>query len=288
MSRRRGLGVLAALCLVLASASPAAAKTILFVGNSFTFGAGSPVMRYRPDSVTDLNCEGIGGVPALFRTFAEEAGLDWQVSLETSPGKDLAWHLDNKSAVIGRPWDVVLLQGYSTLDAARPGDPTRHIAAAKALSELLARANPQVSIRLTSTWSRADLTYQPAGHWYGQPIGRMADDLSAANRAALAAAPKIAGTVEVGEAWNRAIEDGVADANPYDGIEFGKISLWTWDQYHASAEGYYLEALMVFGTVTGHDPRNLGPNERAASDLGLDPRVAGRLREVAARELGLN
>ena len=37
------------------------ARTILFIGNSFTFGAGSPVMRYQPERVADLNGEGIGG-----------------------------------------------------------------------------------------------------------------------------------------------------------------------------------------------------------------------------------
>ena len=40
--------------------------SILFVGNSFTFGAGSAVKFYRAETVTDLNSEGIGGVPALF------------------------------------------------------------------------------------------------------------------------------------------------------------------------------------------------------------------------------
>ncbi|WP_312487135.1 hypothetical protein [Sphingomonas sp.] len=97
------------------------AETILFVGNSFTFGANSPVMRYRPDAVRDLNKEGIGGVPALFKTFAEQAGQDWTVSLETSPGKDLAFHYEQKRREIDRRWDVVILQDYSTLGRAAAG-----------------------------------------------------------------------------------------------------------------------------------------------------------------------
>ncbi len=71
MMRRLALVALAALLT-----TPASAETILFVGNSFTFGYGSPVMRYHPERVIDLNDEGIGGVPALFKTFANEAGLD--------------------------------------------------------------------------------------------------------------------------------------------------------------------------------------------------------------------
>lgn len=264
---------------------PALARDILFVGNSFTFGANSPVRRYHPDRVTDLNGEGIGGVPALFKAFADEAGLDWTVSLETSPGKDLAFHLANKRAVIDRPWDVVILQGYSTLDAERPGDPTRHIAAARALAELFHARNAQAQVNLVSTWSRADLTYKPGGHWYGQPITRMGEDLTAASRQALAAVPGLRAMIPVGGAWNRAMREGLADPNPYDGIAFGQINLWSWDQYHASAEGYYLEALMVFGSVTGIDPRTLDGKENAADDLGLDPKVATKLRVIAAEEL---
>lgn len=49
--------------------------SILFVGNSFTFSAGSAAMFYRAETVTDLNNEGIGGVPALFKSFADQAGL---------------------------------------------------------------------------------------------------------------------------------------------------------------------------------------------------------------------
>ena len=267
------------------AAGPVPARMILFVGNSFTFGANSPVQRYHPDRVTDLNGEGIGGVPALFKTFADEAGVDWTVSLETSPGKDLAYHLATKPAVIDRAWDVVILQGYSMLDPARPGDPTRHIAAARALADLFHRRNPGAQVDLVSTWSRADQTYRPNGHWYGQPIARMAEDLDAANHQALAAGPGLHAAVPVGKAWSRAMRDGLADPNPYDGVAFGQVSLWSWDQYHASAEGYYLEALMVFGTVTGLDPRTLDGKERAADDLGLDPKVATGLRAIAAAEL---
>jgi hypothetical protein len=63
----------------------------------------------------------------------------------------------------------------------------------------------------------------------------------------------------------------VADPDPYDGVSFGQVDLWGWDHYHASAYGYYLEALVVFGGVTGRDPRSLGEQETSAVDLGLSP-----------------
>ncbi|WP_430635768.1 DUF4886 domain-containing protein [Sphingomonas hankookensis] len=220
-------------------------------------------------------------MPALFRAFAEQAGLDWTVSLETSPGKDLAFHYANRRAVIDRRWDVVILQGYSTLDAARPGDATRHGEAAGQLAALVRARNPQASVKLVETWSRADLTYRPGSRWSGKPITAMARDLARANRKVARTTPGIAGTIPVGSAWNRAIATRVADANPYDGIDPGTLGLWADDHYHGSSAGYYLEALTIFGRVTGYDVRRLGAQERAAADLGLTGQQAVALQRIA-------
>ena len=54
---------------LLLAAGNVLAGSILFIGNSFTFGFGSPVRYFRPDTVTDLNSSGQGGVPALFKSF---------------------------------------------------------------------------------------------------------------------------------------------------------------------------------------------------------------------------
>src|SRR5512132_1217140 len=108
--------------LALVMQSPGHAASIVFIGNSFTFGELSDVKHYRPEAVHDLNHDGIGGVPALFKTFTVQAHLDYDVSLETSPGKNFDFHLQEKAAVLDRPWDHVLLQGYSTLDQHNPGD----------------------------------------------------------------------------------------------------------------------------------------------------------------------
>jgi hypothetical protein len=135
-----------------------------------------------------------------------------------------------------------------------------------------------------STWSRADQTYPAKGAWAGQPIEAMARDVRAAyDKAASAAGIKF--VIPVGEAWTRAIQTGVADPNPYDGIEAGKLNLWTYDNYHASTHGYYLEALVIFGSVTGRDPRSLGQNECSAYELGLSRAEAKTLQQVAFDEL---
>jgi hypothetical protein len=268
-----------------ALAGAARAETILFVGNSFTFGATSPVLRYRPEQVTDLNKEGIGGVPAIFKVLTFQAGLDYQVSLETSPGKNFDWHLANRLPLIDRPWDVVILQGQSTLDLERPGDPTRIIESGRQLSDVLGKRNPAARIYYQATWSRADLTYAKPSPWRGKPIAAMARDVRAGYDRARAVSPAVRGVLPVGEAWTRAMEAGVADPNPYDGLTFGQVDLWGWDQYHASAAGYYLSALVTFGAVTGRDPRSFGEREVAAYELGLSPAQAIGLQKAAYEQL---
>jgi hypothetical protein len=269
----------------LSTAEAGKAPTVVFIGNSFTFAAGSPVRFYRAASVTDLNNEGVGGVPALFKAFTAQAGREYVVSLETSPGKNFDFHIANKKEVLSRPWDYVVMHGYSTLDSKKPGDPTALVKTAKELAEILRSQNPAVDIRLMATWSRADQTYLKTGHWNGKPIEQMALDIRAAYDLAAAGTPAIRGVIPVGEAWNRAMAAGVADPNPYDGIDFGKVSLWTTDHYHGSTYGYYLEALMIFGDLTGLDPRSLGKDERAAFELGMSAKQAEDLQKVTYEEL---
>jgi hypothetical protein len=260
--------------------------SILFVGNSFTFGFGSPVRVYRANTVQDLNDQGIGGVPALFKALAAQAGRSFDVSLETAGGKGLDYHFEDKASVIGKDWDYVVMHGYSTLDAKRPGDPTKLVQSSKQLADLFKSMNPKVDVRLVATWSRADQTYTEKGHWSGKPIEQMALDVRAGyNLAAEAGKPIIRGVIPVGEAWNRAMKVGLADPNPYDGIAADQIDLWTYDHYHASAFGYYLSALMVFGDITGLDPRSLGKGERTAYELGFSGDQAAALQKVAFEEL---
>jgi hypothetical protein len=275
-------------CSMTFTSNLAAAQSrtsVLFIGNSFTYAQGSPVHFYRAGTVTDLNGEGVGGVPALFKSFADQAGLDYDVSLETRGGAGLDFHLAEKSAAIGkRGWDAVVMHGYSTLDAQKPRDPAKLVATSKQMADLLRTKNPGVAIYLMATWSRADQTYPKDGAWAGQPIEAMARDLRTAyDSAARAAAAKA--VIPVGEAWLRAMQTGVADPNPYDGVEAGKLDLWTYDHYHGSTYGYYLEALVIFGALTGRDPRLLGDTECSAFELGLSRAQAGALQQVAFDEL---
>lgn len=280
----RSVWPLATAYLLLGVSFPAAAERVLFIGNSFTYGAGSAVRFYRNHTVTDLNNEGVGGVPALFESFTEQAGLDYDVSLETRGGTGLDFHLAEKRHLIDRRrWDIVVAHGYSTLDADQPRSPLKLAATAKELADVLRARNPGVTLYLMATWARADQVYPAAGAWAGATVAKMAADVRAAYDAAAAGAD--ATVIPVGDAWNRAMQTGVADSNPYDGIEAGKLDLWTYDHYHASTHGYYLEALVIFGRLTGRDPRSLGLSECSAFELGLSRAEVRALQQVALDEL---
>ena len=271
--------------VVAVGSTGAAATSVLFIGNSFLFGSGSAVRFYRADTVTDLNGEGNGGVPALFKSFTQQAGLDYDVSLETRGGSGLDFHLANKLDVIGqRGWDAVVMHGFSLLDADKPRDPAKLVATSKQMADALRAKNPAVSLYLMATWARADHVYPAKGAWAGQPIEVMARDIRAAyDQAAAVAKPKA--VIPVGESWTRAIQAGVADGNPYDGVDAGKVNLWTYDSYHASTHGYYLEALVIFGSLTGRDPRSLGDSECSAFELGLSRTEVKALQQVAFDQL---
>ena len=266
-----------------------AATSVLFIGNSFTYGAGSAVRYYRAETVRDLNREGQGGVPALFKSFTQQAGLDYDVALETSGGKGIDWHVANRWSVITQqPWDIVVAHGYSTLDAKKPGHPELLVTTAMQLANALLAKNPKADLRLEATFPRADETYGPQGAWYGKTIGDMAKDVRAAYDLAAKTSPVIKGVIPVGEAWVRAMDAGVADHNSLDGIDAGKLNLWTYDNYHASVAGYYLKGLVVFGALTLQDPRSLGGNECSGYELGLSVPQVKALQQVAYEQLKLS
>lgn len=271
----------------LLGAPAAHATSILFVGNSFTYGepaGGAPIVEYyNPTTVTDLNGSGIGGVPALFKAFTAQAGLNYTVSLETVPGVGVDYHYNNKlSLLTTQPYDVAVFQSYSTLDGAHPGSPATLITYADRLAQALDAQNPNLRVLLDSTWSRADQTYLPSGHWYGDSISQMYLDVQSGYVQADNASNRIDGVIPVGAAFNEAIQTGLADSNPYDGIDAGKFNIWAPDSYHASPYGYYLEALTEFSAITGDSATMFGASDPVAAALGIDGARAVRLQQIAA------
>jgi len=279
------------IALLAISALAAEARTVLFLGSSFTYGARAAAQHFKPGLVTDLNGpnafgETYGGVPAIFKQFTLDAGLtDYEVSSQLVGGKGLEYWFTVPETLkkIDRPWDVVVMHGFSTLDQAKPGDPALLLSSSKEIARLFLAKNPNARLYLFATWGRPDQVFPETatGPWKGTSVQKMGQDVHAAYERAVREEPRYAGIVPVGLAFNRAIDTGIADANPYDGLDAGTVNLWGYDSYHGSNHGYYLEALLDFGRITGLDPRLLDGKTRVAEALGISPQQSRALMQVA-------
>ena len=264
-----------------------------------------------------------GGIPGVIEALADQAGLDYEVQHSLRGGATLRGHYlntnpanwDLRANIASRKWDVVVLQGNSTEAVARAGgDPlvfrtyvTKlerwiHVGAAEQFREsqlfpgtgasnTLRRipANPNASaatrVMLYQTWTRPDLAYLPGEGYYGEPLETMAGELRDAYEAAAESSGNIDKVAPVGEAFMRAVQEGVAIRDPYAPDKHGVDLWWHEDQFHSSKHGSYLSALVLFGTISGVDPQSFGASERVASDLGIDPLDALRLQRVASAQL---
>lgn len=176
-------------------------------------------------------------------------------------------------------------------------------------------ANPDAKVYLTETWARPDMVYAhqvtkadatsvdgspiPDGTntqatLYYQSLAGMTADLRTTIYGEAAANGHFAGVIGVGDAFQLAYDQGLVKTSGFydaNGVFVPNtddiMNLW-WDDYlHASKYGSYLDALIQFGTITGHDPRSLGGSEIAARDLGISAANALVLQQVAAQELGV-
>ena len=123
----------AVLCVQPVAADPI---SVLFVGNSYSFGRVDPVMSYNAANVRDLtaamyatNPAGAnvwephpwGGVAGIFKQFTVQAGLDYDVALSARNAASLRGHFLNTNAagwdlrgnMALQKWDQVVLQEQS-------------------------------------------------------------------------------------------------------------------------------------------------------------------------------
>jgi len=173
-----------------------------------------------------------------------------------------------------------------------------------------ANANAAAQMLLMQPWARPNLinppgtntinprtgdaiydTTKPAPSYYASLDALTADNTAQYKRALDFAdddgSGGFAGIVPVGQAFLRAVTEGVATRDMYAGnaLTDGLIDLWFNDGTHASVYGSYLSALTLFGLITGIDPASLGGDERAARDLGISSADALALQRIASLTL---
>ncbi|MBJ6110378.1 T9SS type A sorting domain-containing protein [Hymenobacter sp. BT523] len=277
---------------------------VLFVGNSYTHGAYDPVLTYNRAGIVDENAglppghpryeDPTGSVPGpwsgvagIFKKFTTQASLNYEVHLEAISEVTLQYHYNNALPIIGQSkWDGVVLQEQSLLPlpVARGGQPAVFADYATRLEQAVHAANPAARVYLHQTWARADLVEFPNQPYSGSTVDVMTQDLHAAYYQLAAANGRFAGVAPVGDAWLRAMQAGVALRDPF-GPPAGRVNLWAADNSHPSKWGAYLNACVLFGRLTGRDPRTLGPTEQAAIDLDIAPPAATALQTIAYQEV---
>jgi len=268
------------------------------VGNSFTHGKFDPVRLYNAAGVTDENYGQAGaraenyagpwgGIPGIFKKMTDQAGLVYDVHIESISGQPLEYHYNNALAVSKQAsWNKVVLQDQSTypIPSSRTGNRTSFYTYATKLEQAIHGQNAQTQVYLYETWARADMTYPSGQPYSGLPIDTMFQDLHNGYYAEYRTNGKFAAVAPAGDAWRRAIQQGTATRNPYR-PEAGKINLWGADYYHPGNWGSYLNALVLFYTLTGVDPRTLGSGEQAAAALGISAADAMALQLVAYQQV---
>jgi len=254
-----------------------------------------------------------GGIPGVFKKLTDQAGLEYDVTISARNAATLRGHYlntnpagwDLRSNMSSQRFDVVMLQDLSDeplpegrgSNANLPNfntyvDKIEHWMHDGSADPPNVPANPnaraQAEVYLYATWARPDMIgpngTNADGQFYtaAEGLEAMTLDLHNAYFSRAVANGHIEDVAPVGDAFLRAVTDGVAMRDPYV-PEPGKINLWHTDFFHPSKYGSYLSALVHFQTITGINPLTLGPGEQAAADLGISPDAAVKLQRVAQK-----
>ena len=212
---------------------------MVFIGNSFTFGAGSRCVSFA--QLRDRSqWRGHRRRARSSTPSPEEAsqGRNYAVKPRGPPAGKTDWHLENKGHRCSGARGTFVMHGYSTLDQSRATPlqkgPVSRPARPRCFIRRIGRRHPP-----GRPWSRADQVYRrrargtasPSRKWRGisAPPTRRRRGLAGDSR-----------RDSRRRAWNCAMQTGVATPIPMTASP-SAIDLWTHDHYHASS-CYYLSA----------------------------------------------
>lgn len=250
--------------LLAVTAARLQAAEVLFIGNSYTYGGNEGPVKT------------LGGVPKLVELIAASKGKTVFVKMITTGGKDWGYHLKQVAtydALKERPWTWIVLQDYSTKPT-HVGNATEFLENGGILYQKAKEAAPQAKILLYATWARGK----------GSPL------YGGASSAKTFAGPEEMLSEITGNYSE--LQNRLESAEPGRQIELApvgaafalslkkhpEISLYGADNHHASAEGSYLAALVIYASLFQDDPVGAArefPNFTIAADQ------ASHLQEIA-------
>jgi hypothetical protein len=257
--------ILAALLLFVSVVTlPSRAHDVLFIGNSFTYGATAPAVEKN------------GGVPKLFEEIARAKGKQVEATAVTAGGKDWTYHLaqpPTARALAAKVWTWVVLQDYST----RPthiGNVQGFLQDGETFSDRIAQHSPQAGIVLYATWARPPgVFYQkPPGNGFSGPdqmlaelsqsYAHLADDLAARDKKRPVRVAPVGSAFALVESHDPGIQ---LDAS---------------DHHHTTADGYYEAALVIYETIY-HESVQGAPTTFFNGQLTIPNDEAAKLQAAA-------
>ena len=263
---------LAAASLLFLSTTALPADNLLFIGNSFTQGAG------------DIWVAGMGGIPKLVEAIAASKVKTETTTILAKGGKDWEYFLarpDTDSALKSKPWDWVVIQDYST-KATHVSKANTFIADGEAFYDRIAQEAPQAKIVLYETWA-----YDAKNHVFtgvsdrkgfvnqDEMIGEISRKYAALLTALQAKDPKrVVVMAPVGEAFARCAK------------EHPEIVLYNQKDFkHPRQLGSYLSALVIYATIFQDNPTGA---VAIFKHFAIDPKDAASLQAVAVEATAKN
>jgi hypothetical protein len=253
-------------CLFVALAGlPTRADDILFFGNSFTFAEMAPAVKKN------------GGVPKLVEAIATAKGKKVATEAVIAGGKDLGFHLaqpKTATALRSKVWNWVVLQDYSTQPTSA-GHIDQFLKNGETFSDRIAVNSPKAGIVLYETWAR------PAGAFYQKPPGNVftggPDQMMSELHTSYA---KLKDALAAKNPNRPALVAPVGTAFALSKATYPEIILDASDSHHATAEGYYLAALVIYETIY-RDSAKGAPAQFFDGAQIFPPEVAAKLQDIA-------
>lgn len=255
--------LIAFICLSL----PGRSESVLFVGNSYTIGS-------RSDSIAS-----VGGVPKYVEDIAASKGKALTSETVAVRSKDLAHHLEQpatQEALQAAAWDWVVLQELSTKPT-RVGDPEGFFDDATTFYQRARASSPNAKVLLYQTWPR------PPGSSYinttGKPSAKKFESSEEMLRQVVDNYAEAARRVEGAEPGRQVFVARVGEAFARASAKYPHLAVYGKDSHHASPEGYYLAALVIYSTLFSDNP--MGASHELPG-LSIDADTARSLQEIAA------
>ena len=243
------------------------AESVLFIGNTYTIGSHSDPIA------------AVGGVPAYVEAIAASKGKTLAAKTVAERSKDLSYHLGQAAtddALKSAKWDWVVLQELSTKPT-RVGDPDAFFRDVMTFYSRAREASPEAKVLLYQTWPRPETSsyiskegkskkkkFESPDAMLSELVGNYAE---ARKRMEESQPGEQVALARVGEAFVRCLN------------KYPQLSPYGKDGHHASPEGYYLAALVIYGALFNDSP--VGATHQLPG-LAIDAETARSLQDIAA------